>query len=428
MQHLLPAVFVALAYFALGKVSAIVAYSPADAWTVWLASGVVFGMLLALPRARWPAILLGAWVGATTFALTLGSAPVEAALYGLIEVIASGIAAFLVSRLTPLPARLDSARELAAVIIGGALPLGLVGAALATFWHVAGGGHDGVTTFRVWALSNFIGTLLVAPMVIAWSHVRLRRSGGMPMSVFAAGAVAAVLFLGSLWLLFDRPIEERFFGSVGPTLTYVPIVFMALVGLLWGTQGATLAAFLGALLAVLNTAQGEGPFAGIEGFIGEPELEVEAYALAIALTGLLIAVLAAAQRNAVRAARDWQTRFEAAIGAHRLHAYEWDPVSGKLVVTGDVPQLLGNAPAQLASLADWLALVVPEDRGRVAKHFDARARGDTESDVVNYELIGTDGATLTVTDEARPIRDHDGSLHRLAGIVRIGPQTPRTAT
>jgi hypothetical protein len=265
-------------------------------------------------------------------------------------------------------------------------------------------------------------------MMIAWSHIKLRRSGGMPMPVFAAGAVAAALFLGSIWLLFDRPVDQRFFGSIGPTLTYVPIVFMALVALLWGTQGATLAAFVGALIAIFNTAQGEGPFAGIEGIIGEPELEVEAYALAIALTGLLIAVLAAAQRNAMRAARDWQTRFEATIGAHRLHAYEWDPVSGRMVVTGDVPQLLGHAPTTLASLADWLALVAPEDRGRVAKHFDTRARGDGDADVINYDMIGTDGATVTVTDEARPIRDHDGGLHRLAGIVRVGPALPRAVS
>lgn len=422
------AVFVAGAYFALGKVSAAVAYSPADAWTVWLASGVVFGLLLALPRARWPAILAGAWVGSTVFALTLNSGPFEAAGYGTIEVVASGVAAFLVSRLTALPARLDSARELAAVIVGGALPLALLGAALATFWHVAAGGTEGASTFRLWVVSNFLGTLLVAPMLIAWSHLKLRRSGGMPMPVFAAGAVAAALFLGAMWLLFDRPVDQRFFGTVGPTLTYVPIVFMALVALVWGTQGATLVAFLGALIAILNTAQGEGPFAGVAGIIGEPELEVEAYALAIALTGLLIAVLAAGQRNAMRTARDWQTRFEATIGAHRLHAYEWDPVSGKFAVSGDLPKLLGHAPVQLASLADWLALVAPGDRDRVAAHFDARARGDAAADLIGYALSGAGGELVTVTDEAQPIRDHDGSLYRMAGLVRIGPPPARTAS
>ncbi len=138
-----------------------------------------------------------------------------------------------------------------------------------------------------------------------------------------------MLFLVTLQLLFDAPTGSRMGGLAGRALTYVPIVFMALVALLWGTRGATLAAFAGALIAMVNTAQGEGPFAGVEGFLGDPELEVEGYALAIALTGLLIAVLAAAQRNAARDARDWQTRFEAAIGAHRLLAYEWDPASGQ---------------------------------------------------------------------------------------------------
>ena len=427
MQHLLLAVFVTAAYIALASISAAVAYSSADAWTVWLASGVVFGLLLSLQRARWPAILGGAWVGATAFAVGLGSEPLAAAGYGFIEVIASGAAAYFVSRLSVLPARLDNARELVAVILGGALPLALIGAALATFWHVADGGTSGAMTFRLWAISNFIGTLLVAPMMIAWAGMRLKRSGGMPMPVFIAGAAAAALFLGVMWLLFDRPVDQRFFGSVGPTLTYIPIVFMALVGLLWGTRGATLVAFLGSLIAMFNTAQGEGPFAGIPGFSGDPELEVEAYALAIALTGLLIAVLAAAQHNAVRAAREWKTRFEATIDAHRLLAYEWDPVSGRLVVTGDSMHLLGRTPVQLSTLADWLAMVAPGDRERVTAHFDARGRGALDDDVLEYTLTGADGQVVKATDDARPIRDHEGSLHRVAGIVRTATTARATA-
>ncbi|MEP7328079.1 MAG: MASE1 domain-containing protein [Betaproteobacteria bacterium] len=420
MQHLVLAAFVAVTYVVLGALSAAVAYSPADAWTVWLSSGVVLGLLLALDRARWPAILVGGFVGATAFAVSIGSGLLDAVLYGVIEVVVATAAAFVVSRLTPLPIRLQNPRELTAVILGGALPLAILGAALATFWHVVAGGNNGVNTYRLWSVSNFVGTLLVAPMLIAWAHVKVRRSGGMPMPAFIGGAVAAALFLGTLWLLFDRPVEQRFFGTVGPTLTYVPIVFMALVGLLWGVQGASLTAFLGALIAILNTAQGEGPFAGVEGLIGEAEVEVEVYALAIALTGLLIAVLAAAQRNAMRAARDWQTRFEATIGAHRLLAYEWDPVSGRFNVTGDALRLVGRAPAQLATLADWLALVAPDDRDRVAARFDARARGDADPDVLDYAMSGAGGTEVMASDEARAIRDHDGSLHRIVGIVRAG--------
>jgi integral membrane sensor domain MASE1 len=417
VQHLIVAIVVAVAYAALGAVAAAIAYAPTDAWTVWLASGMVFGALLALRRERWGAVLAGGFVGAAAFALWLGTTVVDALGYGVIEALASGAAALLVSRVTALPLKLDSARDLAALVAAGALPLAIAGGLLATGWHVATDGATPGATFRVWVLSNFIGTLLVAPVVIAWSQFRIRRSGGMPMPVFAAGAVACALFLVSMELLFDAPAGTRFGGLVGRALTYVPIVFMAVVALLWGTRGASLAALAGALIAMVNTAQGEGPFAGVEGFLGDPELEVEGYALAIALTGLLIAVLAAAQRNAVRAARDWRTRFEAAIGAHRLLAYEWDPASGRMVVTGDAAALVGVPAERIATLADWLALVAADDRDRVGARFDERVRGGGDADVLAYGV----GTAAAATDEARAIRDHDGQLHRVVGLVRITP-------
>ncbi len=420
MPHIILAVAIAVGYVALGEVSALVAYANADAWTVWLASGLVLGMLLARPRAQWPAIFAGGFLGAFAFDWLLGGGIVEQAGYGAIEVIAAGAGAFVASKLTALPVRLDDPRDLVAVVLGGAIPLALVGALLATAWHLGTGGSASGPTFRVWALSNTIGSLLVAPMVIAWSQLRLRRSGGLPMPAFVAGAVACALFLGSTWLLFDAKVGERFGGSVGQGLTYLPMVFMAVTALLWGTRGATLAAFAGALIAVFNTAQGEGPFAGVDGFLGEAELEVQGYAVAIALTGLLIAALAAAQRNALRVARDWQTRFEAAIGAHRLLAYEWDPASGRMVVNGDSAQLVGVPAGRLAMLADWLALVTPDDRERVAARFEQRAHGQGATDSVTYVVAGLDGAPLAASDEARAIRDHDGALHRVVGIVRVG--------
>jgi len=419
VQQIVIVVVVAVAYGALALVSKLVAYAPADAWTVWLASGVVFGSLLAARRERWLPVLAGGFIGAAAFAFYLGVSVLDALGYGAIEVLTAGGAALLVSKLTPLPLELVKARELSAMIVGGALPLALAGAILATAWHVATGGTVPGQTFKLWVISNFIGTLLVAPVIVSWARFRVRRSGGMTMPGFAAGAVACALYLGTMQFLFDTNVEQRF-GGAGESLTYAPIVFMALVALLWGTRGTTLAAFLGALIAIVNTAQGEGPFASAQGgLLGDPELEVQGYALAIALTGLLIAVLDAAKRSAVRTARDWQTRFTAAIGAHRLIAYEWDPVSGRLVLTGDSALLVGLPPERLATLADWLALVVADDRERVATRFDERVRGQGEADSMTYLVTAANGAVLAVTDEARVIRDHDGQLHRVVGIVRI---------
>jgi len=306
------------------------------------------------------------------------------------------------------------------MIFAGALPLALIGGILATALHMADGGNAPGATLRVWIISNFTGTLLVAPVIVAWAGFRPKRSGGMTMPAFAAGAVACALFLGTMQILFDADVDARF-GSMGESLTYAPIVCMALVGLMWGTRGATLAAFLGALIAIVNTAQHEGPFANTQGLLGNPELEVQAYALAIALTGLLIAVLDAGKRVAIRDARDWQARFSAAIGAHRLLAYEWDPPTNRIVLTGDAKALLGVAPERIAMLADWLGLVDGEGREAVTTHFDERVRGHGDPDALKYLMRSADGSLLEASDEARVIRDHDGQLHRVVGIVRIAP-------
>jgi integral membrane sensor domain MASE1 len=418
LQHIIVAIVVAIAYIGLAFVSKAVSYAPGDAWTVWLASGIVFGCLLAAPRSRWPGVLVGGFAGATVFALTLGVDFLTSLGYGVIEVVTAGCAALIVSKLCPLPLALTRARELAAMIFGGALPLALIGGVLATAWTVAAGSGAAGATFRIWVVSNFTGTLLVAPVIVTWAGFRLRRSGGMTMPAFATGAVACALFLGTMQILFDADVEARF-GSMGASLTYAPIVFMALVGLLWGTRGATLTAFLGALIAIVNTAQHQGPFADTEGLLGNPELEVQAFALAIALTGLLIAVLDAGKRNAIRDARAWQARFSAAIGAHRLIAYEWDPPTNRIVLTGDAKALLGVPAESIAMLSDWLALVDAEDRENVTTRFDERVRGHGDPDAMAYLMRSADGALLEASDEARVIRDHDGQLHRVVGIVRV---------
>jgi integral membrane sensor domain MASE1 len=427
LQHVIVALVVAVAYIGLAFVSKAVTYAPGDAWTVWLASGIVFGCLLAAPRPRWPGILGGGFLGAVVFAVTLELDWMNALGYGVIEVITAGGAALIVSKLCPLPLGLTRARELAAMIFAGALPLALAGGVLATAWSVAAGSAAAGPTFRIWVLSNFIGTLLVAPVIVAWAGFRLRRSGGMTMTAFASGAIACALFLGTMQILFDADVEARF-GSMGASLTYAPIVFMALVGLLWGTRGATLTAFLGALIAIVNTGQHEGPFADTQGLLGDPELEVQAYALAIALTGLLIAVLDAGKRIAIRDARAWQARFSAAIGAHRLIAYEWDPPTNRIVLTGDANALLGVPAERIATLADWLGHVDAGDREAVTTRFDERVRGQGEPDMLAYVMRGADGALLEASDEARVIRDHDGQLHRVVGIVRITPAARAAVT
>jgi len=416
LRHLPLIVVVALVYIALAVLSGALAQEATDAWSVWLATPFTLGVLLVVVRTRWAAVLGGAAIGAAVFSWLIEPGRIAwASGYAVIEVASAIAGAWSARQVARLPLLLERPRDVAAIVVA-ALVTGVSGGALGAAWTAVSGSADVLQTFYLWALANFVGALLVAPLVVAWSGFRVKRSGGLAMPLFIGGAIACAFFLVTLQLLFG-PAFGRMVGSVGMTLTYPPILFMAIVALTWGARGATLAAFAGAMIALFNTAHGHGPFAAVDSFVGEANLEVQGYAAAVALTGLLIASLAARERALWRSARDWRTRFEAAIGAHRLVAYEWDPVSGTLAISGDTLPLVGVAAPQIATLADWLAHVVPDDRDATQTAFALRADG-TALAPLRYRMQRSDGAPVTLTDEAQAIRDHDGSLHRITGIVR----------
>ena len=413
-------VAVAAAYLVLSAASAFFAYSDQDAWGVWLASGFGLGLLFVRARSDWSPVLAGAFLGALIFEPLVGSSLVDTLGYALIEVVvtlAGGAAAALIS---PPPIRFTSPRDVGA-IVAGAFILALTGAVIVGLWGALAGTPDAWRTFRVWLVGNFVGMLLVAPFVASWAQFRAKRSGGLTMPSFAGGAVACALFLICVYLLFSAHAESSILQSFADDLTYLPFVFFVAVALLWGTRGATLAALIGALIAIGQTVRGLGPFIDGGGLSGDTALNAQSYAAALAVTGLLVATLVEAQRVAAWQAREWKTRFEAAIGAHGLIAYEWAPESGQLVVSGDTSHLVGLPAQKLATLADWLACVAPQDRNAVAARFGERGAGGA-TDIIRYAVSGPSG-TSTVIDEARAIHDHDGDLHRIVGIVRAATIT-----
>src|SRR4051812_41491019 len=99
MSRLIVAIGVALAYLSLAGISAALAYAPTDAWTVWLASGLTLGLLLAASRARWAAILGGAALAAGAFSLLLDGSALEAAGYAAIEAAGGAAGAWVALRL-----------------------------------------------------------------------------------------------------------------------------------------------------------------------------------------------------------------------------------------------------------------------------------------------------------------------------------------
>ena len=95
-------VAVAIAYLAFASLSSALTFVAADAWTVWLASGLVLGLLLACRREKCAAILGGAALGASIFSFLLGDLSIINAVgYAAIEVSTALAGAFVFVWLAP---------------------------------------------------------------------------------------------------------------------------------------------------------------------------------------------------------------------------------------------------------------------------------------------------------------------------------------
>ena len=165
MKPIVLAFLVVLAYLALAGISTLLAFSQADAWTVWFANGLTLGLLLGLRRALWPPVLAGVFVAALLFEWLIGSSVFDSFGYAVIELATALLGAWLAALIAPLPLKLQSPRELAAVL-GGALLLAFVGALVAGAWSLWSDSDPARTVFMVWFTSNLVGVLLIAPLMV----------------------------------------------------------------------------------------------------------------------------------------------------------------------------------------------------------------------------------------------------------------------
>ena len=299
MGKLQTVIVVAVAYLVLGAFSAFFAYSDQDAWGVWLTSGLGLGLLLGRARSDWVPVLAGAFLGALIFEPLVGSSLGDSLGFALIEVVATVAGGVAAAKISPPPLQFASPRDVAA-IVAGALALALTGAVLIGLWEYLVGRTDAWHTFGVWLLGNFVAMLLIAPFIAAWAQFRLERMDARALLNFIGGVAACALFLLCVHALFSAAPAAPFLQSLGIGLTLRPFVLVVLVALTGGARGATLAALAGALVAITQTVRGFGPFLGTDGLFADPVLSAQAYAVALSITGLLVATVVKGRRAAAQ--------------------------------------------------------------------------------------------------------------------------------
>jgi PAS domain S-box-containing protein len=394
-------------YVATGKLGLRFASVNASATPVWPPTGIALAALILLGWRAWPAVFAGAFVvnvttagsWATALGIALGNTVEAVAGVWLVERFAGG-GRHVFERVRGV---------FAFAALGGFVPalaaatIGVTTLTLAGYasWSAYG------SIWLTWWLGDAGGALIVAPLILLWAggppreHVRVHR--GEALAVLGAVALTSYVVFG---------------GGLPAGLRDRPVAFLCLPVLLWpalrfGRREAATMTALVAVLAVMGTLRGFGPFA-----LGErnPSLLVlQAFLATLATTVLAVAALVGERRRAEDEMRQSEGRLRLAIQAGGMGIWEWTVATGEVRWSPGLEAIHGMPAGSFpGTFAAFQADIHPDDRDRVREEIAAAlARGEHR---VEYRIVRPDGAVRWVEGRGEVFRDAAGRPERLLGV------------
>lgn len=255
---------------------------------VWAPTGIALAAVLLLGYHLWPGVFLGALVAN----VLTGAPPLAAAAIAAGNTLEAVFGVWGLRRIRNFQPSLERLRDvlafmciavLAPIVSAtiGVTSLGLAGTIAST--QLAG-------AWRAWWVGDFIGALLVAPLVITWSAKRSQHFTRSQLSEMLAIAVTIIL-VGGIVFFGRTPLERTSFLQA-----YIMFPVLLWAAVRFEQRGATVAVVLASLIAIAGTAQGSGPFS-------RPELRQSLFVLQtfMGIVGASFLVLATALTERGRA-------------------------------------------------------------------------------------------------------------------------------
>ena len=126
----------------------------------------------------------------------------------------------------------------------------------------------------------------------------------------------------------------------------------------------------------------------------------------------------AQQRSAQQALALSDARLRMALEAAQMHVWEVDPASGERRYHPSVAALLGFDAPQPVSMAQFDAVVHPDDRAGLQEAFQPLLEGATRILRCDFRLAGVDGIERTVQATARAVHDAPEDVVHVIGLLQ----------
>lgn len=306
------ALAVAVAYFVTARLSLFLLEKSDGVAVFWPAAGIASGILIGYgPRARWP-VVLGV-MAATIGANLLGDRNIpSSALFAVANAGEAVLVARLIERFFGSPFELNELRRVLGFFgatILGTLVSGMVGTLGFVLFHTSMA--PALTIYLHWIASDSIGTITVAPLVIA--SASLTRDAP-PRPEFAEGILAltilSVLCALLVWLPNQPWTVELAIALLCPLLVWIAARLRP--------PFAAVATFIFAITVVWTTTFAIGIFGDPRLQMDERILSAQASILATSFGGLVLAALFSERRRHERALLERESRLQQALRAAEL--------------------------------------------------------------------------------------------------------------
>ncbi len=406
---------VGAAYFALAWLSTRLTPRAGDIAYLWPAGGFALGMLLVAPNRLWLPFLGAAFLADVLHAETVTNALHKSVGYASLYFACLLLASLTLRRWVGAPLRLDNIRRVILFVLIAPIGANLLAAGLGAFMSTDPGEHTFLQTFRVWWVSDALGMLLVVPLVLAWSGLRIGALGRFRARRAAEGVVCfAGLVLVSHWAFSAQPIPG---GGVPPLMHFIA-PFLVWAALRFGTRGQSAALALLTGVSVWCTMRGLGLFSAA--FV-QPErsvLYLQLFLAVAAMMTLLVCALMQERLAAENTAAQWKLRYEAAVVSSGNVLYDMDLQTRQVVWGGNTRGMLGFDARELGNASAWLARVHPSDLGKIERQIGETAPGEAQTHTLEYRVRRKDGAYIDVEDTGRVVRLPEGRAVRAIGFLK----------
>lgn len=360
--------------------SIIYARGPQGFSMLWVASGVLCGVLLTEPRERWPALVAAAFGASLAVNFLLHGISALGIALSVANTLDAWLVAWWVSRRVPDPSDLSKIRRSVAIATLSALVACSLSAAIAatsrrltadsptSFWPM----------FAVWLASHALGIAIFATLTIT-ALIEGRRMLGLPGRRLEL-ALTLALIAALAWVVFFRSTIAL------PYLLFLPLLFCVFRhhfgGFVWATA-------IIAVIATTGTGIGLGPFQFIADASAEQRtVMLQLFLASTCLIGFPMAAILTERRVLAHRVAESERNY-------RLLADNSSDLIGRIAADGrrlyispSIHQILGWTTEEF-SKPRW-DLVHPDDRDSARRAFDGVLRSGEDATVL-CRMLHKDG-------------------------------------